>query len=114
MCLHRVVIQHRDSPVRDTKPAGKACNDMRDLTQMKSSKMPEQHQNTFPQPPKQNDRNGSHEYEELCTKAHVYRKAAKSKDKITKELKGQSSAKSKDRIIKLKVQTGPAAKRRNT
>ena len=71
---------------RDTKPTGKdACDDMRDILQTELTKIPEQHQDSFPLPPRQNDRKSWQEYEEMCTKA--CKTAAKSKDKITNKLK---------------------------
>ena len=84
---------------RDTKTAGKeACNDLRDLIQTELSKLPEQHCNSFPLPPRQNDRKSWQEYEELCLKAR--KTAANRKDKITKELKWQSGAAARQRIQK--------------
>ena len=60
--LHKVAMQHRD-----TKAAGKeACDDLRDLVQTELSKLPEQHRNSLPLPPRQNDRKSWQEYEELC------------------------------------------------
>ncbi len=84
---------------REAKPEGKeACNEMRDLVQTEQNKVPEQHRNSFPQPPRQNDRRSWQEYEQLCTKAR--KTAAKSKDKITRELKWQSGAAAQKRIQK--------------
>jgi len=92
--LHRVAMQHRD-----TKAAGKeASDDLRDLIQTELSKLPEQHCTSFPLPPRQNDRKSWQEYAELCLKAR--KTAAKSKDRITKELKWQSSAAARQRIQK--------------
>ncbi len=89
--LHKVAMQHRD-----TKDAGKElCHDLRDL-QTEMSKLPEQHHNSFPLPPRQNDRKSWQEYEELCLKTR--KTAAKRKDNITKELKWQSSAAARQRI----------------
>ncbi len=92
--LHKVAMQHRD-----TKDAGKElCDDLRDLVQTEMSKLPEQHRNSFPLPPRQNDRKSWQEYEELCLKTR--KTAAKRKDNITKELKWQSSAAARQRIQK--------------
>ncbi len=92
--LHRVAMQHRD-----TKDAGeKACDDLRDLAQTELSKLPEQHRNSFPLPPRQNDRKSWQEYEEMCLK--TCKTAAKRKDKVTKELKWQSGAAARQRIQK--------------
>ncbi len=90
--LHMVVMQHRD-----TKAVGKeACDDLRDLIQTELNKLPEHHRNSFPLPPRQNDRQCRQEYEELCLKAR--KTAAKRKDKITKELKWQSGVATRQRI----------------
>ncbi len=82
--LHKVAMHHRDA-----KPEGEdlleACNKMRDVVQTEQNKVFEQHRNSFPQPPRQNDRKSWQEYEQMRTKAR--RTAAKSKDKITKDLK---------------------------
>ena len=92
--LHRVAMQHRD-----TKAAGKeACDDLRNLVQTELSKLPEKHRNSFPLPPRKNDRKSWQEYEELCLKTR--KTAAKRKDNITKELKWQSSAAARQRIQK--------------
>ncbi len=73
-------------------------NKMHGLVQTEQNKIPEQHRNSFAQPPRQNDRKSWQEYEQLCTKAR--KTAAKSKDKITKELKWQSGAAARQRIQK--------------
>ena len=92
--LHKVAMQHRD-----TKDAGKKlCDDLRDLVQTELSKLPEQHRNSFPLPPRQNDKKSWPEYEELCLKTR--KTAAKREDNITKELKWQSSAAARQRIQK--------------
>jgi hypothetical protein len=64
----------------------------------RQNKVPGQNRNSFPQLPRQNDRKSWQEYEQLCTKAR--KTAAKSKDKITKELKWQSGAAARQRIQK--------------
>ena len=57
--LHKVAMQHRD-----TKDAGKElCDDLRGLVQTEMSKLPEQHRNSFPLPPRQHDRKSWQEYE---------------------------------------------------
>ncbi len=71
---------------------------MRDMVQTELSNIPAVHRDHFPQPPKQNDRKSWQEYEQLCTKARGT--AAKSKEKITKELKWQSGAATRQRIQK--------------
>ncbi len=92
--LHRVAMQHRD-----TKAAGnEACDDLRDLIQTELSKLPEQHRNSFPLPPRQNHRKSWQEYEESCLKAR--KTAARRKDKITKELKWHSGVAARQRIQK--------------
>ncbi len=92
--IHMVAMQHRD-----TKAAGKeACDDLRDLIQTELNKLPEQHRNSFPLPPRQDDRQCWQEYEELCLKAR--KTAAKRTDKITKELKWQSGVATRQRIQK--------------
>ncbi len=92
--LHKVAMQHRDA-----KDAGKElCHDLRDLVQTELGKLPEQHCNSFPLPPRQNDKKSWQEYEELCLKTR--KTAAKRKDNITKELKWQSSAAARQRIQK--------------
>ena len=90
----KVAMQHRD-----TKDAGKElCDDLRDLVETELSKLPEQHRNSFPLPPRQNDRKSWQFYEELCVKTR--KTAAKRKDNITEELKWQSSAAARQRIQK--------------
>ncbi len=67
------------------------------LVQTNLSKLQKQHRRSFPEP-KQNDRKSWYEYDELRTK--VWRTAAKSKDRIRKELKWQSSVATRQRIQK--------------
>ena len=63
--LHKVAIHHRDAKLEGEE----ACNNMHDLVQTEQNKIPEQHRNSFTQPPKQNDRKSWQEYEHMCAKA---------------------------------------------
>ena len=100
--LHRVAMQHRD-----TKDAGKeVCNDLRDLVQTELSKLPEQHRDRFPLPPRRNDRKSWQEYEELCLKTR--KTAAKRKENITKELKWQSGAAANHLALAYTARSSPA------
>ena len=83
---------------RHSQKYSKLCQvvDLRDLTQTELNKLPEQQRNSFPLPPRQNDRQCWQEYEEVCLKAR--KAAAKRKDKITKELKWQSGAAARQHI----------------
>ena len=74
-----MAIQHGD-----TEDASKeVCNNMSDLVQTELSKLSEQHRNSFPLPPRQNDRKSWREYGELCLKS--LKTAVK--EKITKATK---------------------------
>jgi len=63
--LPRVATQHRDTKAADKE----ACDDVRDLIQTELSKLPEQDCDSFPLPPRQNDRKSWQEYEEMCFKS---------------------------------------------
>ncbi len=81
---------------RDTKDAGKeACDDLRDHVQTELCNLSEQHRNSFPLPPRQEK---LARVRKLCLKTR--KTAAKRKDKITKEVKWQSSAAARQRIQK--------------